>query len=245
MRPNTMPATSSSSRATSLANRMTPAEAAALVEDLHAPLQPIDGHPTRYSVPSSLAPTPQQRKQLCAVVEHLAHSLEKLGDLAEREYEISLLLLGYEKGKGSEFNAGLLNARFLKAVEGLPLAAIRDACERFTTGRTLLETERGWRPSPDLFAAEVREGMIPLRGRLVRARRILAAEVYEPPTPEQLEKVKAAAEAYLEAHKFPAERRPGLDARDELPVHALETVRPITGSISHLMANLDRRKAVA
>lgn len=245
MRPNQTPAISSSSRATLPTNRMTPVEAAALVEDLHAPLQPIDGHPTRFSVPFCLAPTPQQHRQLCAVVEHLEHSLAKLGDLSERETEIGLLLHGYEKGKGSELNAGLLNGQFLKAVDGLPLAAVRDACERFTTGRTLLETERGWRPSPDLFAAEVREGMIPLRTRLVRARRILDAEVYEPPTPEQLEKVKAAAEAYVEAHRFPAERRPGQDARDELPVHVLETVRPITGSISHLMANLDRRRATA
>lgn len=227
---------------------MTPAEAAALVEDLHAPLQPIDGHPTRYSVPSSLAPTPQQRRQLCAVVEHLAHSLEKLGDIAEREYEIGLLLHGYEKGKGSELNAGLLNAQFLKAVDGLPLAAVKDACERFTTGKTLLETERGWRPSPDLFAAEVREGMIPLRSRLVRARRILAAEVYEPPTPEQREVVEQArADAAAFLNRVPqTDARPVLAEPDAGSRSGFDIVAPLRGlEVSHLMANLDRRRATA
>ena len=92
---------------------------------------------------------------------------------------------------------------------------------------------------------EVKAGLTGLRTKLVHVRRILAAEVYDPPTPEQITKVQEAAATYLEAHKFPAERRPGLDARDELPVRDLETVRPVTGSISHLMANLDRRKVQA
>ena len=57
--------------------------------------------------------------------------------------------------------------------------------------------------------------------------------------------IARAAAAYLETHKFPAERRPGQDARDELPAHVLETVRPVTGNISHLIENLDRRKVQA
>ncbi|MBY0257626.1 MAG: hypothetical protein K2X24_08405, partial [Methylobacterium sp.] len=152
---------------------MTPAEAVKLVEDLHAPLKPIDGHPTRFCVPSSHAPSMQQRKQLCAVVERLERDLAEHGAPDEREYAIGRFLLGYEKGKGSELNAGLLNEEFLEAVAGQPLTAIVEACARFRQGKTLLPVDAGWRPSPDQFALEVAEGLVPARTRLLRARRIL------------------------------------------------------------------------
>jgi hypothetical protein len=249
MRPTTAPAISSSSRATVPANRMTPAEAAKLVEDLHAPLQPIDGHPTRFSVCSSHAPSTQQRKQLCAVVERLERDLAEHGAPDEREYAIGRFLLGYEKGKGSELNAGLLNEEFLEAVAGQPVSAIAEACARFRQGKTLLPVDAGWRPSPDQFALEVAEGLVPARTRLLRARRILAAEVYDPPTAEQLaevEKARKAASDYLTRRMPEADVRPVLAEPDEGPRSGPDIVAPLRSlDVSHLMANLDRKRVSA
>ena len=244
-----MPSTSSSSTVDlPTTGRMTAETAAALVEGLHGHLKPTEGRPTHYSVPSCHAPTTLQRRQLSAVAGRLERDLAKLGAPDEREYVIGRFLLGYEKGKGSELNAGLLNEEFLEAVEGQPLSAIEEACARIRSAKPLTDIERGWRPSPDDFAGEVAEGLIEHRKRLLWARRILGAEVYEPPTPEKLaevEKARADATAILAGRSFPAERRASQDARDELPLPVLETVRPITGDISHLMSNLDRRRAHA
>ncbi|WP_375408562.1 hypothetical protein [uncultured Methylobacterium sp.] len=239
----TTPATSSSSTATLPANRMTPEAAAALVETLHAKLSPIDGAWNRYSVPSHLAPTTLERRQLCAVVDRLERDLADIGDPTEREYEVATLLLGYEKSKGSELNAGLLNEQFLEAVEDQPLAAIRAACKRIRQGKPLTKIERGWRPSPDSFAEEVREGLIPVRARMVRARRILDVEVDAPPTEEELARVAARAEAYR-LRRMPTQDHPGLVVPDLAPPRPADLVAPLRDlQVSPgLMARLDERK---
>lgn len=112
---------------------------------------------------------------------------------------VTRVLLGFEQGRGrdDEENDKLI-AEYISAVKGLPLAAIHAAAERFRSGETLLPWSKRFRPSPAEFAAEVREGLIPLRTRLLHIRRVLEAEVYDVPTPEQRAEVAKAAEAHLQ-----------------------------------------------
>ncbi|MGH1574347.1 hypothetical protein ACRAWG_31460 [Methylobacterium sp. P31] len=123
---------------------------------------------------------------------------------------ITRVLLGFEQGRGrGEDENDTLVAEYISAVKGLPLAAIHAAAERFR-GVTLLPWSRRFRPSPAEFAAEVREGLVPLRARLLHVRRVLEAEIYDVPTAAQREEVARAAEAHLQRMRQvePRQHRP-------------------------------------
>lgn len=234
---------------TSSSSKISRREAEAKIEAFHGRLEPIDGHPTRFCVPRALAPTTAEHRLLSAVQSRLEQELEPCANRRHIEAAVNRLLNGFDIGNGpSDENAATLNAEFVEACETarLPLVAIVAAASRFRSATTLIpRPNHRFRPMPPEFVEEARAGLVPTRTKLVHVRRIIAAEVYDPPTPEQLAKVKEAAAAFLEDRGFPGERRAGHDARDELALTVLETVRPITGDISHLMTNLDRRRVGA
>jgi hypothetical protein len=225
-------------------------EAEAKIEALHGRLEPVDGHPTRFCVRADRAVTTTERQQLSAVRDRLERELEPCAEPDHVRVVVSKLLLGFEQGRGgSALNTAALNEEYREALADLPLAAIHRAAERFRTGRTLTTWKPGFRPTPPEFANEARAGMVTVRTSLVRVRQILAAEVYQPPTAEQLaevEKARKAATAYLTARMPQADTHPVLTGPDEGPRTDAEIVAPLLKlDCSHLMANLDRRKVQA
>lgn len=163
---------------------------------------------------------------------------------------VSRVLLGFEQGRGRAAEEDeILIGEYIAALKDLPLAGIHAAAERFRTGLTLLAWTRRWRPSPAEFAAEVRQGLIPLRAKLVHIRQILEAEVYDPPTDEDREKVQAAAAAWLNrgGETEPSRPRPSPeavaaareDALHEMGARFRETAAG--GHLAQLAARLDAK----
>ncbi|WP_373622340.1 hypothetical protein [Methylobacterium sp. OAE515] len=139
-----------------------------------------------------------ERQQLSAVAERLSAELAASSNPAHVDTVVTRVLLGFEQGRGrGDDENEVLIAEYVSALKALPLAAIHAAAERFRSGETLLPWSKRWRPSPAEFSAEVREGLIPLRMRLLQIRRVLEAEVYDVPTEAQREEVAKAAEAHL------------------------------------------------
>ncbi|WP_391925320.1 hypothetical protein [Streptomyces massasporeus] len=165
---------------------------------------------------------------------------------------VTRVLLGFEQGRGrdDEENDKLI-AEYISAVKGLPLAAIHTAAERFRSGDTRLPWSKRFRPSPAEFAAEAREGLIPLRTQLLHIRRVLDAEIYDVPTAEQRAEVAKAAEAHLQRMRQADSNR----HRAETPAEIARAQRAkldediarlrATGhgpDIGRLMARLDQRQ---
>lgn len=171
----------------------------ARIEALHGALEAHPAHPTRYCVRSDRAVTTAERRALCAVSERLEAELAPCANLDHIDTVVTRVLLGFEqgRGRGDEENDALIG-EYLAALKALPLAAIHAAAERFRSGLTLLPWNRRFRPSPAEFAAEAREGMVPVRTRLLHVRRVLDAEVYEVPSAAQRDEVARVAEAHLQ-----------------------------------------------
>ena len=180
----------------------------ARIEALHGALEAHPAHPTRYCVRSDRAATTAERQALCAVSERLEAELAPCANLDHIDTVVTRVLLGFEQGRGrSDEENDALIGEYVSALKALPLAAIHAAAERFRSATTLLPWNRRFRPSPAEFAAETREGMVPMRTRLLHVRRVLDAEPYAAPTKAQREKVAKAAEAYLQRTPLPDEGR--------------------------------------
>lgn len=225
-------------------------EAEVKIAELHGRLEPDDAHPNRFCVRSDRAVTTIERRQLCAVRDRLEQQLAPASKRSHVEAVVNRLLLGFDLGRGpSEENATTLNNEFVEACAGLPLAAIHAAAERFRTATTLRAWNPAYRPNPGQFADEAREGMIPMRRQVLHIRRILEAEVYEPPTPEQIAAVEQArkdAAAYLSGRQPEGAARPVLTDPGEGPRPAPDVVAPLRGlDASHLMDRLDRKRVSA
>lgn len=170
----------------------------ARIEALHGRLDPHPVHPTRYCVPSERAATTAERRALSVVAERLEADLATWQSREQVDTEVSRILLGFEQGRGrGEVEDEILVGEYVAALKGLPLAAIAAAAQRFRCGETRLPWNRRWRPSPAEFAAEVREGLIPDRLKLIHVRRILDAEVLKPRNAAEQAKVEEAAAAWL------------------------------------------------
>lgn len=162
---------------------------------------------------------------------------------------VTRVLLGFEQGRGrGQVEEDALLAEYVEALKDLPLAGIHGAAERFRGGTTLLPWSRRWRPSPAEFAAEAREGLIPKRALLVQIKRILEAEVYDPPTDEDRAKVQAAAAAWLNrgGETEPGRPRPTPEAvaaarEDVLHEHGAKFREVAVGSLAQLAARLDAK----
>ena len=191
------------------------------------------------------------RRAFAAPVRERAEALlEPCHDKLLIEAVISQFLIPYDTARESdEVSTEARNERFVKAVMGQPLGAIRAAVERFDSASTILSASPSFRPKPAEFAAEVKAGLTGLRKKLVHVRRILAAEVYDPPTAEQLaevEKARKAAAEYLTRRMPQADARPVLAEPDEGPRTGADIVGPLKGlDVSHLMASLDRKRVQA
>ncbi|MBN4095621.1 hypothetical protein JX003_15495 [Methylobacterium sp. OT2] len=167
---------------------------------------------------------------------------------------VTRVLLGFEQGRGrGDDENEVLIAEYVAALKALPLAAIHAAAERFRSGETLRPWSKRWRPSPAEFAEEAREGLIPLRTRLLHIRRVLDAEIYDVPTAEEREEVARAAEAHLQRMRQAEPAR----HRAETPAEIARAQRAkldedlarlrATGhgpDIGRLMARLDQRQGV-
>ena len=162
---------------------------------------------------------------------------------------VTRVLLHFEQGRGrTDEEDEVLVSEFIEALRDIPLAGIHAAAERFRNGLTLLPWMRRWRPSPAEFAAEAREGLIPLRAKLVHIRQILDAEVYDPPTEADRAKVQAAASSWLKRAGGPEEGRPApqaetapVPAADVAESRAAFAVAAGGGDLSRLMGRLDAK----
>ncbi|MDP4005090.1 hypothetical protein [Methylobacterium sp. NEAU K] len=149
-----------------------------------------------------------ERQQLSAVAERLNAELSASSNPAHVDTVVTRVLLGFEQGRGrGDDENEVLVGEYVSALKALPLAAIHAAAERFRSGQTLRPWSKRFRPSPAEFAAEVREGLIPLRTRLLHLRRVLDAEVYDVPTAAQRDEVARAAEAHLQRMRQAEPRR--------------------------------------
>ena len=175
-----------------------PAQVEAKISALHGALETHPVLPTRYCVRRDRAASITERQQLSGVAERLSAELSASSNPRHVDTVVTRVLLGFEQGRGrSDDENEVLIAEYVSALKGFPLAAIHAAAERFR-GKTLLPWSRRFRPSPAEFAAEVSEGLIPLRTRLLHIRRVLEADVYDVPTAEQREEVAQAAKAHLQ-----------------------------------------------
>lgn len=171
----------------------------ARIEALHGALEAHPAHPTRFCVRSDRAVTTAERRALCAVSERLEAELAPCPNPVHIDTVVTRVLLGFEQGRGrGDDENEVLIAEYVSALKALPLAAIHAAAERFRSATTLLAWNRRFRPSPAEFAAETREGMVPLRTRLLHVRRVLDAEIYAVPSEAQRDEVARAAEAHLQ-----------------------------------------------
>ena len=166
---------------------------------------------------------------------------------------VSRIFIGFDRGRGQvDDDQGVTVAEYVQAMKGLPLAAIVAAADRFRSGTTRLPWNWRFRPSPAEFAAEAREGVILVRTRLLHARRVLDAEVFEVQTQAQRDAVSAAFQAHMQ--QVPTGEGPGQHRR-ETPVEVraardaqvrdlVERLREAGRGpdIGRLMAHLDARK---
>ncbi|GJD72579.1 hypothetical protein [Methylobacterium goesingense] len=229
---------------------ISPAQLEETITVLHGRLAEVEGQPNRYCVPRALAATTVERRQLSAACAHLEARLEPCHDKLLIEAVISQFLIPYDTARESDaVSTETRNERFVNAVLGQPLGAIQAAVERFDSASTILPVSVSFRPKPAEFAAEVKAGLTSLRKKLVHVRRILAAEVYDPPTAEQraeVEKARQAAAEYLTRRMPQADARPVLAEPEEGPRTGSDIVAPLKGlDVSHLMANLDRKRVLA
>ncbi|MBB2959869.1 hypothetical protein FHU13_000230 [Methylobacterium sp. R2-1] len=217
---------------------------------MHGKLAPVDGQPTRFCVPRALAATTAERRALSDVAERLKAELAPSQRRELVDALVSRVLLGFEQGRGRGADEEeVLVSEYISALKDLPLAGIQRASERFRNGMTLLPWSRRWRPSPAEFAAEVREGLIPLRAKLVHIRQILEAEVYEPPTDEDRAKVAEIAASWLNrgGEAEPGRPRPSPEAvaaaREDVLHEAGAKFREVAsgGSLAQLAARLDAK----
>lgn len=231
-----------------------PSLAEAKISEWIGRLEEVPGHPNRFCVPSAKAVTTAERQALCAVAERLERELEPWSNPGHVDVVVSRILLGFEhgRGRGNDENDVLVK-EYIAGLTGLPLAAIHAAAERFRAGETLLPWQRRFRPSPAEFAAEAREGLIPQRMMLSRIRRILAAEVYTPPTPEEATEVQAAAAEYLRGRGFPSDGERAGPAAEEVAAARDAALREQgramaqacdSDTMARLMARLDARQRV-
>lgn len=238
-----------SSRLPSMRTLPTLSQAEAKISALHGRLAPVDGQPTRFCVPRAMAATTAERHALSDVAERLRAELAPSQRRDHIDAMVSRVLLGFEQGRGRGADEEeVLVSEYIAALKDYPLAGIHGAAERFRSGTTLLPWSRRWRPSPAEFAAEVREGLIPLRAKLVHIRQILEAEVYDPPTDEDREKVAAAAASWLNrgGETGPGRPRPSPEAvaaarEDVLHEHGAKFREVAVGSLAQLAARLDAK----
>ncbi|MCP1538996.1 hypothetical protein [Methylorubrum extorquens] len=233
---------------------LSPAEvsqAEAKISALHGKLAPVDGQPIRFCVPLAMAATTAERRALSAVAERVRAELAPIPRRDHVDAMVSRVLLGFEQGRGRGAEEEVLISEYISALKDLPLAGIHGAAERFRSGTTLLPWSRWWRPSPAEFAAEAREGLIPLRAKLVHIRQILDAEVYVQPTDEYRAKVQAAAAAWLNrggdtehGHIRPTPEALAAAREDALHEHGAQ-FREVAGggSLAQLAARLDAKAA--
>lgn len=252
----------------------------ARIEEFHGRLVESPGRPNSFLVSRAMAPTTRERRQLSAVGERLAAELEPRDeawtDEKGREWTtrtalevvISRLLLGFDKGRGqSEANTALLNGEYLDALRVppgdascpyLPIWAVEQAAQRIRSNTTLIKRKLGFRPDPNEFVAEVREGMVEPKRKLRRLRRVLEATVIpDPPTQAERDAVAAAMAKFAEGIRQMDEHDPDLPRRYPPAPHrdVLEPVPPdavlmehriLPGQLSELgrlTSNLDRRGA--
>ena len=237
-------------RPTTAVATISPAQLEETITVLHGRLAEMEGQPNRYCVPRALAATTIERRQLSAACAHLEARLEPCHDKLVIEAVLSQFLIPYDTARDADsVSTAARNERFVKAVLGQPLGAIQAAVDRFDSASTILPSNPSFRPKPAEFAAEVKAGLTSLRTKLVHVRRILAAEVYDEPTPEQreeVEKARKAATAYLTQRMPQADERPILTEPEDRPQSGFDIVAPLLKlDCSHLMANLDRRKVQA
>ncbi|KQO88869.1 hypothetical protein ASF36_23875 [Methylobacterium sp. Leaf90] len=225
------------------------AQAEDRITELRGRLVPVDGQPTRFCVPQDKAATTAERRALSAVAERVEAELKPCRVRAHVDTVVARILLGFEqgRGRGGAENA-LLVAEYVEALEGLPLAVIQAAASRFRDKTTILRWDPAWRPSPAQFADEARQGLIPLRAKLVHIRQILEAEVYVPPSDEDRAKVQAAAAAWLNrgSETEPGRPRPTPEAvaaarEDVLHDHGAKFREAAVGSLAQLAARLDAK----
>ncbi|MBK3406273.1 hypothetical protein H0176_23620 [Methylorubrum populi] len=241
-----------SSRLPSMRTLPTLSLAEAKISALHGRLAPVDGQPTRFCVPRAMAATTAERHALSEVAERLRAELAPSQRRDHVDAMVSRVLLGFEQGRGRGADEEeVLVSEYIAALKDLPLAGIHGAAERFRNGQTLLPWSRRWRPSPAEFAAEVREGLIPKRALLVQIKRILEAEVYDPPTDEDRAKVAAAAASWLNrgGEAEPGRPRPSPEAvaaarEDVLHEHGAKFREVAVGSLAQLAARLDAKAAL-
>jgi len=240
-----------SSRLPSMRTLPTLSQAEAKISALHGRLAPVDGQPTRFCVPRALAATTAERHALSDVAARVTAELAPSKQRDHVDAMVSRVLLGFEQGRGRGADEEeVLVSEYIAALKDLPLAGIHGAAERFRNGQTLLPWSRRWRPSPAEFAAEVREGLIPLRAKLVHIRQILDAEVYDPPTDEDRAKVAEIAASWLNrgGDAEPGRPRPSPEAvaaarEDVLHEHGAKFREVAVGSLAQLAARLDAKAA--
>lgn len=231
---------------------LSPAEvsrAEANISALHGNLAPVDGQPTRFCVPRGSEATIAERRALSAVAERVRAELAPSQRRNLIDATVTRVLLGFEQGRGrGQVEEDALLAEYVEALKDLPLAGIHGAAERFRGGQTLLPWSRRWRPSPAEFAAEVREGLIPKRALLVQIRRILEAEVYDPPTDEDRAKVAEIAASWLNrgGEAEPGRPRPTPEAvaaarEDVLHEHGAKFREVAVGSLAQLHDRLNAK----
>jgi len=226
---------------------ISPAQLEEKITALHGRLAEVEGQPNRFCVPRALAPSTVERRQLSAAVAHLEARLEPCHDKLVIEAVISQFLIPYDTAREADpVSTESRNERYVKALLGQPLGAIMAAVDRFDSASTILPAHPSFRPKPAEFAAEVKAGLSGLRKKLVHARRILSAEVFDPPTPEQLAEVQRVAKDYLDSRKPPNDARPVLAMPEDGPPPAVDIVAPLRGlDASHLMERLDRKRVSA
>lgn len=244
-----------SNRLPSTRTTPTPAQVEARISALHGRLEQHPVLLTRCCVRRDRAATTAERRVLSDVAARLNAELTAPSDPRHVDTVVTRVLLGFEQGRGrGDDENEVLIAEYVSALKAIPLAAIHAAAERFRSGETLRPWSKRWRPSPAEFADEAREGLIPLRTRLLHIRRVLEAEIYDVPTAEQRAEVAKAAEAHLQRmRQAEPERR-----RAEAPAEIARAQRAkldedlarlrATGhgpDIGRLIARLDQRQGQA
>ena len=227
----------------------------ARITALHGRLEAHPVLPTRYCVRRDRAATTAERRALSDVAERLNAELTASSNPSHIDTVVTRVLLGFEQGRGrGDDENEVLIAEYVSALKALPLAAIHAAAERFRSAETLLPWSKRFRPSPAEFAAEAREGLIPLRTRLLHIRRVLDADIYDVPTKAQREEVAKAAEAHLKRMQQADSRQHRPETPAEIAA-AREALLHEQGSrlreaghgtdIARLIARLDQRQGLA
>ncbi|MFK5600235.1 hypothetical protein ACFZ8E_25030 [Methylobacterium sp. HMF5984] len=230
---------------------------------MHGRLEAHPAHPTRYCVPRAKAATTAERHALSACAERLEAELapwrrtppgadRPTADHLAVDAIVTRILTGFEQGRGrSDDETDVLVGEYLDGLKGFPLAAIHAAAERYRNDTTLEPRNRRFRPSPGEFAAEVRKGLIALRTRLLHVRRVLDAEVYDPPTEADAAKVREATAAYLSGRGFPTDGGRPAPAPEEVTAAREASLREMgaaaarsfdAGTLARLNARLDARR---